>query len=160
MPCWLFSRLFFDGRRAPCVRVGLGWFEEISGGGPGCAGGGVERGAERARKLVSSFSVRSRRERSVCWSCLPLSQQASECVASKVNVLDKQTGNHWIRAGRTGGYKMLVQVVLLAGRDEDRNKSNREEKRRIGTMGLWDGKVERRENTQISQADCGRAASS
>jgi hypothetical protein len=55
---------------------------------------------------------------------------------------------------------MLVQVVLLAGRDEDRNKSNREEKRRIGTMGLWDGKVERRENTQISQADCGRAASS
>lgn len=53
-----FSRLFFDGRRAPCVRVGLGWFEETSGGGPGCAGGGgVERGAERARKLVSSFGL-------------------------------------------------------------------------------------------------------
>jgi hypothetical protein len=31
----------------------------------------------------------------VGWPCFPLSQGASECLARKGNVLDKQTGNHW-----------------------------------------------------------------
>lgn len=81
-----FSRLFFDGRRIPCSRVGLV--------GPGV----VFREAPGARTEKSSssrFCTRCRERECARLVCFPLSQRASECVARKGNVLDKQTGNHW-----------------------------------------------------------------
>ena len=122
-------------------------------------GGGQSRGGGGQRRLARScrlwLLLLFGRECVACWSCFPLSQRASECLARKVNGLDKQTGNHWKWNWGAGTRRRRVETGNRTG------KKNKEAEKEVAQLDDGRQKLgEEREDTQISQADCWRAASS